>query len=171
MDMEISVKKIYADINGIATFVCEHCGYVKKSRPLSIRMLKDRSMLSAIVERSIRLKLNIASSIARKRDWTASYMLASSSSGVFGKIIVKNVSLGGCGFETLTANMLHPDEEIKIEFKLNDVKNTIIKEKPFIRTVKGRYIGCKFRELPARSIRIWGTTSEKHNGRRDRSEP
>jgi hypothetical protein len=44
--------------------------------------------------------------------------------------------------------MLHPGEEIKIEFKLNDVKNTIIKRKAVVRVVNGRYIGCKFKELP-----------------------
>ena len=63
-------------------------------------------------------------------------------------MIVKNLSMQGCKFETLTANLLNPDEEIKIEFYLNNAKNSLTTKKAVVRYVNKRHVGCEFKALP-----------------------
>jgi hypothetical protein len=54
----------------------------------------------------------------------------------------------GCGFDTLRPTLLKFDEEIKIEFKLNNAKKSLIRRRAVVRSIYKNYIGCEFIEIP-----------------------
>ena len=55
----------------------------------------------------------------------------------------------GCGFDTLRPTLLKFDEEIKIEFKLNNAKKSVIARRVIVRSICKNYIGCEFIKIPA----------------------
>ena len=69
-----------------------------------------------------------------------------SSSGTFDKILVTNLSLGGCGFELISTRKLREGDRIRITFPLDNAASTMIKENAIVTSVRDRYVGCKFEE-------------------------
>jgi hypothetical protein len=141
------IKKIQADVNGIATSLCPHCGDIKK---LNIETYKNKTepvkiqcKCGNIYEVQIEFRI-----FYRKEARLEGRYSSLSNPGKWVKMKVRNLSYEGCSFETPAANMLHSGEEIKVEFILNDRKNSQIQEKAIVRYVRGHYVGCKFKKLP-----------------------
>ena len=61
-------------------------------------------------------------------------------------MVVKNISLSGIGFETLTGHQLKVGDEVTVKFALDDVSHSVIKKKVIVRVVKDKYLGCEFKE-------------------------
>lgn len=59
---------------------------------------------------------------------------------------IKDVSMGGLGFDTVfTGNHgIERDDELRVEFTLNDAKNSRIVKNVVVRSVRGKFIGCEF---------------------------
>jgi hypothetical protein len=62
----------------------------------------------------------------------------------WGKIVVKNVSATGIGFNTLTSHTLHHGDKVKVSFALDPQANHNVEKKGIVRVVKDQYIGCEF---------------------------
>jgi hypothetical protein len=141
MNMENTINKFYADENGLVLLVCPKCsegqnGHTKVYRPVKIHC-KCGNTYNVIVERR---------KFSRKEiRFDGIYSIASNPDNLE-KMIVKNISVQGCGFETLNPNMLKADEEIRIEFKLDDDKNSRIMERAIIHFRYRNYVSCRFIE-------------------------
>jgi hypothetical protein len=46
----------------------------------------------------------------------------------------------------LKTNLFHPDDEVKIEFQLDDAQDSLIRKKALVRSVYKKYVGCQFIE-------------------------
>jgi transcription elongation factor Elf1 len=65
--------------------------------------------------------------------------------GVFEKMTVVDLSLGGCSFIAPGRHSLNPGDRIKLVLKLDDDKHTKIERDATVRVVKGTHqIGCEF---------------------------
>lgn len=65
-----------------------------------------------------------------------------------GNVIIKNVSQGGIGFSPVTRGIVrHPfvnDQKVKISFRLDDKKETMVEKTVVVRHVDSDYIGTEF---------------------------
>lgn len=147
--MENTTKKVYADENGLVLFVCPKCSDVQNGHaqvykengpkwPVKIHC-KCGNTYNVIVERR---------KFPRKETKFDGIYSTASNPDNREKIIVKNISMQGCGFETLNPTLLNADEEIKIEFKLDDDKKSLIRERAIIHFRYKNYVSCKFIEQP-----------------------
>jgi len=57
---------------------------------------------------------------------------------------VRNISLTGIGFETLSPHGLGKGDEIRVRFTLDDAKQSEIERDVIVRVVKDKYIGGEF---------------------------
>ncbi|MBN1663397.1 MAG: PilZ domain-containing protein [Deltaproteobacteria bacterium] len=146
-DIENSVKKIYADLNGTATFVCPHCGNVRKEQAALYKDVKGPIAIECNCGQTYSVQVEFRKFYRKETRLEGIYATASSPSDWI-KVTVKNVSLEGCGFETVGKDMLQKGVEIKLEFKLDDAKRSLIRKRALVLSVFGRYVGCKFKELP-----------------------
>lgn len=145
--MENTIKKVYVDENGLVTLMCPHCGQVQREQAQTYMGIKGPVKIQCNCENIYDIEIEFRSSY-RKGTGLDGIYLAASNPNNWGKMIVKNLSMQGCKFETLTANLLNPDEEIKIEFYLNNAKNSLTTKKAVVRYVNKRHVGCEFKALP-----------------------
>jgi hypothetical protein len=67
----------------------------------------------------------------------------------WGKIVIRNLSVEGGGFETMKKKNLVAGEEIKVEFILDDHRNSMIRQKAVVLASEGNFVGCKFSHPPS----------------------
>ena len=59
-------------------------------------------------------------------------------------MIVKDVSIGGVGFEVIGNNRIAKDHELVVTFTLDDPHSSVIKRQVVTRIVVGNFVGCEF---------------------------
>lgn len=127
--------------------VCQTCGHVQKEPAGNYKDIRGPVRIQCPCGHVYDIEVEFRKFYRRETRLDGVYAPVSDPRG-WCKIIVKNLSLGGCGFEMAAGNVLHPGDEISIEFKLNDVKQTLVKRKAVVLSVRGRFVGCRFKELP-----------------------
>jgi hypothetical protein len=141
------IKKLYVDKDGTATFICPKCG---ESRKESVEQYKDQTgtiNLECKCTNICEVKLEFRRTF-RKETSLDGLFFRTSHPGDWGKMIIRDLSLGGCRFETMKTNFLDRGEEIKVEFVLDDVRRSTIRKKAVVFDVEGRNVGCKFSDPP-----------------------
>lgn len=141
------VEKLYVDKDGTVTFVCPKCG---ASRREAVAQYKDQTG-------SIKIECNCSNVYEVQLEFRKYFRKKTSLDGLYfrtsqpdawGKMIVRDLSLGGCRFETMKAHMLDRGEEIKLEFVLDDARHSTISIRALVLDIGGRSIGCKFSHPP-----------------------
>jgi predicted RNA-binding Zn-ribbon protein involved in translation (DUF1610 family) len=144
---ETAIKKLYVDKDGIVTFVCPKCG---ESRKESMAQYKDQTgtiKLECKCTNICEIQLEFRKTFRKETSLDGLYF-RTSHPGDWGKMFVRDLSLGGCRFETMKAHLLDPGEEIKLEFVLDDVRRSTIRKNAVVFDIAGRNIGCKFSDPP-----------------------
>jgi hypothetical protein len=141
------IKKLYVAADGTATFICPKCGLARKETVQQYRDNKGPIKINCTCSNIYEVQLEFRK-FYRKETHIDGLYIRSSRAGDWGKMVVKNLSMGGCGFETMRASTLVRGEEIKIEFVLDDRKGATIKKKAIVTYIAVNYIGCRFSEPP-----------------------
>jgi len=144
---ETDIKKLYVDPTGMVTFICPKCG---ESRKESAEQYKDQTgtiKVECKCSNVYEVQLEFRKSF-RKETFLDGLYYRASHSGDWGKMVVRDLSLGGCRFETSKAHLLDLGEEIKLEFVLDDPRRSNIRKKAVVSVVEGRLVGCKFSDPP-----------------------
>lgn len=145
--MESTSKKIYADANGLVMFVCQDCGKAQKEQAQAYKGTRGPVKIQCKCGNAYEVEIEFRKSCRKETRLDGVYSTSTSSN--WGKMIVRDLSMQGCKIETLNASLLHRDEEIKIEFRLNNSKNSLIKKRAIVRYVSNIYVGCEFKESGA----------------------
>jgi len=61
-----------------------------------------------------------------------------------GMMIVKDVSMGGIGFEVVGGNRIKKEHELMVTFTLDDSHSSVIKKQVVVRNVRDKFVGCEF---------------------------
>jgi hypothetical protein len=141
------IKKLYVTADGTVTFICPKCGDARKESVQQYKEHTDPIKINCTCSNIYEVQLEFRK-FYRKETHIDGVYIRSSHAGDWGKMVVKNLSMRGCGFEMLKISTLLPGEEIKLEFILDDRRRSMIKKKAIVREVRGHYVGCQFSELP-----------------------
>ena len=145
---EDTVKILYVDKDGMVTFICPKCG---ESRRESVEQYKDQTgsiKMECKCTNVCEVLLEFRKAYRKETYLEGLYFRTSHPGDDWGKMIIRDLSLGGCKFETMKAHLLDPGEEIKIEFVLDDARHSTIKKRAVVFVTEGRSIGCKFSNPP-----------------------
>ena len=149
MNMENTIKKFYADVNGLVLIVCPKCSEVQ-NRQTQVYKDKDTKWpvkIHCTCGNTYNVIVEKRKFCRKETRFDGTYSTASTPDNWW-KMIVKNISVQGCGFDTPNQTLLNADEEIRIEFKLDDDKNSLIRERAIIHFRYKNYVSCKFIEQP-----------------------
>jgi hypothetical protein len=145
---ENAIKKIYVNPDGKVTFICPRCGSAQRESVEKYKDHKGSIKVECTCMNVYEVKLELRK-FYRKEIYLDGLYFRSSHSGDWGKMVVRNLSMEGCGFETMKMNsLLVTGEEIKVEFALDDRRNSTVRKKAIILKVEGRNVGCKFLDPP-----------------------
>ena len=148
--IETAIEILYVGKDGMVTFICKKCG---ESRREAAAKYRDQTG-------SIKIECNCSNICNVRLEFRQSFRKETSLGGVYFRtsqpddcreMIVRDLSLGGCGFETLEACTLIPGEEIGVEFVLDARSRVTLKKNAVVLYVRGYRVGCKF-SVPPDSI-------------------
>ena len=138
-----AIQRSYVDKNGMVTFTCPKCG---ESRRESVERYKHQTGSIKIGCRCMNVyetQLNFRQS-PRKETFLGGIYFRNSHPGDWGEMIIRDLSIGGCKFETVKACAMAPGEVIKLEFILDNPRSSILKKKAVVLNVSGCHVICKF---------------------------
>ena len=67
-----------------------------------------------------------------------------------GRIIVRDISLSGIGFTTLTKHNLKQGDKVRLRFTLDDERRSAIEKDGVVKVVNDKSIGCQFTDSDQR---------------------
>jgi len=144
---ETAIKKLYVDKEGMVTFICPKCG---ESRKENVEQYRDQTgyiKIECKCTNICEVQLEFRKAYRKETSLDGLYF-RTSHPGDWGKMLVRDLSFGGCRFETLKAHLLDRGEEIKLEFVLDDARRSTIRKKAVVFDIDGRTVGCKFSDPP-----------------------
>jgi ketosteroid isomerase-like protein len=140
-----TITKIYVDAKGSVLFACPNCSKIKKEEAQPYKDTQGPIKIECSCGYAYDVEIEFRR-VIRKRARIDGIYISAANPDNWGKMIVKNISIQGCGFETLKTNLFQPDDEVKIEFQLDDAQNSLIRKKALVRSVYKKYVGCQFME-------------------------
>ena len=127
----------------MATFVCPKCGDLRRE---SVGHHRDQAHTLKIKCKCMNIyevELEFRQAFRKETTLNGKYF-RTAHPGDCGRMIVTNLSLGGCRFEMVKESALEVGDEIRVELAFDVHVSSTIKKKAVILHVKGRRVGCKF---------------------------
>jgi predicted RNA-binding Zn-ribbon protein involved in translation (DUF1610 family) len=141
------IKKLYVTADGTVTFICPKCGDARKESVQQYKEHTDPIKINCTCSNIYEVQLEFRK-FYRKETRLDGLYFRSSHPDDWGKMVVRNLSVEGCGFETMKKNNLGAGEEIKVEFTLDDHRNSMIRQKAVVLVSEGNFVGCRFSRPP-----------------------
>ncbi|HRS83724.1 MAG TPA: PilZ domain-containing protein, partial [Smithellaceae bacterium] len=145
--MEKTITKVYVDNEGFVVFVCSNCNLIQKQEAKTYGGVKGPIQIQCTCGNVYDVEIEFRK-FYRKGIRVDGLYFGITNPKIWGKMVLKNVSMQGCGFETMGVNPLQPGDSIRIEFQLNDAKRSVIKKQAAVRSIFKKYVGCQFQDLP-----------------------
>jgi transcription elongation factor Elf1 len=136
-------QKVFVREDGTTVLKCPSCSH---TRIVSVQTIKDKKKI-------IRVKCSCKESYSVGLELRKLYRKSSNLSGRYvnlslnnnnGRMIVKDVSMGGIGFEAVGKSLIKKDNEFEVTFTLDDTHSSVIKKQVVIRMVRDKFVGCEY---------------------------
>ena len=136
-------QKAFVREDGTTVLKCPFC---RHARTVSVQKIKDKKKV-------IKVKCSCQESYTVSLELRKMYRKSTSLNGKYvnhtlnnetGVMIVKDVSMGGIGFDAVGANRIEKDHELEVTFTLNDTHQSVIKKLVVVRIVRNKFVGCEF---------------------------
>jgi hypothetical protein len=138
------IPKLHPGKDGQVTLICPQCTKTTKEPVERLIVKRGPVKITCFCGNVFPVEIELRSTY-RKNMYLDGLYVRTDLKGEWGKMTVKNISLGGLGFEVMSPRHgLQNGETIKVDFNLNDAHNTLIRRHVLIRVIYGRYIGCQF---------------------------
>ncbi len=147
-DQKVRVYHAYED--GKATLVCDTCGFTKFLNASEDKRLTQPTGFACTCGRHFPFCVEFRKDYRKEVALLGTWM--NLSTGKQGKMIVKNLSLGGMGFliqvgfDAATAHGVLPNHTVEVHFQLDDQHKTEIRRKVKVKSVRANLIGCQYLE-------------------------
>jgi len=136
-------QKAFVREDGTTVVKCPLCGH---ARTVSVQRFKEKKKVIKVkcsCRESYTVSLELRKMYRRSTNLKGSYINISLNNEI-GMMIVKDVSMGGIGFEAIGGNRIEKDHELDVTFTLDDTHSSVIKKQVVVRIVNGNYVGCEF---------------------------
>ena len=136
-------QKVFVREDGSTVIKCPFCSH---ARTVSVEKFKEKKKILKIkcsCRKSYLVSLELRKMYRKSTNLKGSYINNSLNNEV-GMMIVKDVSMGGIGFEAIGGNRIEKDHELKVTFTLDDTHSSVIMRQVVVRIVNKNYVGCEF---------------------------
>ena len=59
-------------------------------------------------------------------------------------MLVKDISMGGIGFEAAEKSCIEKEHEFELTFTLDDTHSSLIKKQVVVKMVRDKFVGCEY---------------------------
>ena len=140
----MDVQKVFVNPDNTAVVKCPHCGIARTVNVVErLRNRPDPWKIRCSCGSAFRVLFEIRKA-HRKQTNLEGYYIKLPAGDDRGKMLVKNLSLTGIGFTTLTAHRLSKGDQVELRFNLDNVQRTGINRTAVVKNSDDRYVGCEF---------------------------
>ena len=136
-------QKAFVREDGTTVLKCPFC---RHARTVSVQKIKDKKKV-------IKVKCSCQKSYSVSLELRKLYRKTASLNGKYvnltqnnesGMMIVKDVSMGGIGFDTVGGSSIAKGHELEVTFTLDDTHSSVIKKQVVVKIVRNKFVGCEF---------------------------
>ena len=136
-------QKVYVNQDDTAVIVCPHCGTSKTANVTKFKDRKDPLKIRCKCQSTFSVSFEFRRA-HRKETNLRGYYCRLPACKKWHDIMVKNISVTGIGFTTISSHNLTKDAEVRVKFRLDDVQQSEIQKDAIVRVVEDKYLGCEF---------------------------
>jgi hypothetical protein len=140
----MKTTKIFVRPDNTATIVCPACN---KPKNMSVAGFKDKCHFLKVrcpCQNEFRIHLDFRQHYRKETNLPGKFVCLRPAGLGGGQMTVKDISQGGVGMTITDSHELQIGSVLNLTFQLDDRKNTLLKKKAIVRTIKGNFIGCEF---------------------------
>ena len=122
------------------------CPYCRHTRTVSVQKIKDKKKVIKIkcsCEKPYTVSLELRKMYRRNTNLKGRYVNLSLNNET-GLMVVKDVSMGGIGFDAVGANRIEKEHELEVAFTLDDTHSSVIKKQVVIKMTRDKFVGCEY---------------------------
>ncbi|MFH1215127.1 MAG: PilZ domain-containing protein [Pseudomonadota bacterium] len=127
---------------------CPFCGVAKSVSLDKFKDVKHVIIVRCGCNNRFQVHLNFRKNYRKSLTLPGEFMILPSTTEIWRKMIVCDLSRTGMGFEMIDTVVMNKDVELRVRFNLDNNKRTLIDKKVIARFVgDDGFIGCEFVEL------------------------
>jgi hypothetical protein len=137
--------KAHVRENNTATLICPACGAIKHIAAEKFRFGRHTINVRCRCQQLFTVLLDFRRHYRKQTSLPGTYEIISEG-GIGGGIIhINNISRSGVGFTVSGLHRIEKDQELLVEFQLNDKRKTTLKKRVQVKSVQQNAIGCQFK--------------------------
>ena len=140
---EPKVFKTNVRQDNTAVFHCPHCGRQKAITVDKLRGHKHKLKVECGCKETFIVNLEFRKKV-RKKTYLRGTYINHSQKGSSGDLNIKNISVVGLEFTSLNVQGFKVDDELAVEFNLDNKHKSKISKNVIVREVRRRSVGCEF---------------------------
>ena len=136
-------QKAFVREDGTTVLKCPFC---RHARTVSVQKIKDKKKVIKVkcsCQKSYSISLELRKLYRKTASLNGKYVNLSQNNES-GMMIVKDVSMGGIGFDTVGGSSIAKGHELEVTFTLDDTHSSVIKKQVVVRIVRDKFVGCEF---------------------------
>lgn len=138
--------KAHVRENNTATLICPACGAIKHIAAEKFRFGRHTINVRCRCQQLFTVLLDFRRHYRKQTSLPGTYEIISEG-GIGGGIIhINNISRSGVGFTVSGLHRIEKDQELLVEFQLNDKRKTTLKKRVLVKSVRQNVIGCQFKD-------------------------
>jgi len=142
----MSNTKAHVRENNTATLICPACGAIKHIAAEKFRFGRHTINVRCRCQQLFTVLLDFRRHYRKQTSLPGTYEIISEG-GIGGGIIhINNISRSGVGFTVSGLHHIEKDQELLVEFQLNDKRKTTLKKRVQVKSVRQNVIGCQFKD-------------------------
>ena len=136
-------QKAFVREDGTTVLKCPFC---RHARTVSVQKIKDKKKVIKVkcsCQKSYSVSLELRKLYRKTASLNGKYVNLSQNNES-GMMIVKDVSMGGIGFDTVGGSSIAKGHELEVTFTLDDTHSSVIKKQLVVQIVRDKFVGCEF---------------------------
>ena len=135
--------KVFVREDGTTVIKCPYCAHARTVSVQRFKTIKKILKIKCRCQKSYTVSLEHRKLYRKSTNLKGSY-INNTLNNEPGMMIVKDVSMGGIGFEVVGNNRIKKDHELVVTFTLDDTHSSVIKKQVVVRIVVRNFVGCEF---------------------------
>jgi len=140
---DAEAQKVFVKQDNMAAIKCPYC---KSVRTANVAQYKDQRKVLKVkcaCQKVFSITFEFRRMYRKPTNLPGTYVNVTNSEDR-GRMVVKNVSMGGIGFSAAGKHRIQKDDELEVEFVLDDKHKSVIRRNVVARMVTPDFVGCEF---------------------------
>ena len=137
------LHKIYVRPDNTAVLTCPKCGHQRTINIDSFKEHKSTLKVKCGCQNVFTVNLEFRKRVRKRTHLRGTYVNHSQNESS-GNLVVTNISVSGLEFTSIDVANFKIDDELTIEFTLDDEHRSQIKKEAVVRGIRPKTVGCEF---------------------------